>query len=429
MGSYKTVGKLRGTATAAFHNIFHRNATDLYKRRYILKIVLILGLTMLMLGILGASAQPEEVWNMTYGGQGNDVGSSVIESKDGRYIIAGWTNSYGAGKLDAWLIKTDTTGNEIWNRTYGGSGDDNIFSVQETMDGGYILIGSTESYGSDDRDLWLIKTDPEGYKLWDKTFGGRDFDSGSSVRNTKDGGYIIAGATKSYGAGGSDVWLVKVNQSGKEQWNKTFGGPGDDLANSILLTKDNEYILRGSTESYGSGDRDLWLIKTDSRGNNIWDKTFGGPNEDTGLSIIELSDGDYIIAGGANASYNGDAQRSKSDAWLIRAESDGTIKWGKNFSFGNLSYSIVTAVQETADGGYILSGYSFGSDFQGAWAIKTNQEGDKQWIKTFGRRGNKELRSIENVGEDKYLLTGSFGTYEANLDVWMIKMRDLGDHE
>jgi hypothetical protein len=325
VGSYKTVGKLRGTATAAFHNIFHRNATDLYKRRYILKIVLILGLTMLMLGILGASAQPEEVWNMTYGGQGNDVGSSVIESKDGRYIIAGWTNSYGAGKLDAWLIKTDTTGNEIWNRTYGGSGDDNIFSVQETMDGGYILIGSTESYGS--------------------------------------------------------------------------------------------------------GDRDLWLIKTDSRGNNIWDKTFGGPNEDTGLSIIELSDGDYIIAGGANASYNGDAQRSKSDAWLIRAESDGTIKWGKNFSFGNLSYSIVTAVQETADGGYILSGYSFGSDFQGAWAIKTNQEGDKQWIKTFGRRGNKELRSIENVGEDKYLLTGSFGTYEANLDVWMIKMRDLGDHE
>jgi hypothetical protein len=372
-----------------------------------------------------ASAQVEEMWNRTYGGQGNDVSSSAIETKDSGYVIAGWTDSYGAGKLDAWLIKTDAAGNEIWNETYGGLRDDVSYFVQETMDDKYILIGRTKSYGVGDYDVWLIKTDSEGNEEWNRTFGGPNYDSGSSVLQTKDGGYIITGVTESYGAGDLDVWLIKTDSEGNEEWNRTFGGPLNDSANSALKTKDGGYIFTGYTQSYGIGDRDLWLVKTDSNGNELWNKTFGGFNDDMGSSIRELNTGGYIIAGGVNAVYNAEVHRSAGDAWLINVDRNGTMRWNKTLSFGNSGYNIATSIQETKDDGYILTGYSFGLGFQRAWALKADQEGNLRWTKTFDRRGNKDLRSIKIVGNDEYLLAGSFGTYETgDLDAWMIKIKE-----
>jgi len=375
---------------------------------------------------LGAFAQPVEEWNRTFGGPGNDLGSAVQETTDGGYVIIGVTESYGAGDGDVWLIKTDSDGNEEWNKTFGGYEYDSGKSVRETNDGGYIIAGRTESYGDGDSDLWLIKTDPDGKKVWDKTFGGREDDSGSSVQETSDGGYIIAGSTESYGAGDYDVWLIKTDSSGTEQWNKTFGGPGADWSNSVLKTEDGGYIVTGYTESYGAGGKDVWLIKTDSDGNKLWDKNFGGPDDDSGSSIWGTRDGGYIITGGANAVHNADVHRSAGDAWLINVDRNGTVRWNKTLSFWNSGYNIATSIQETKDDGYILTGYSFGPGYQRAWAIKADQEGDLRWTKTFDRRGNKDLRSIKIVGNDEYLLAGSFGTYEAgDLDAWMIKIREI----
>jgi len=202
-------------------------------------------------------------WSKTFGGSGWDVANSVQQTSDGGYIIAGRTDSYGAGPGDAWLIKTDSSGKEEWSKTFGGSGHDRANSVQQTSDGGYIIAGRTNSYGAGSNDAWLIKTDSSGKEEWSKTFDSR-YDGANSVQQTLDGGYIIAGYTGSYGPGYDDAWLIKTDSSGKEEWSKTFGDPRryrDDRAYSIQQTLDGGYIIAGYTESYGAGDHDAWLIK------------------------------------------------------------------------------------------------------------------------------------------------------------------------
>ena len=204
---------------------------------------------------------PEEEWDKTFGGTHRDMASSVQQTADGGYILAGLTGSYGAGDYDFWLVKTDSNGNEQWNRTFGGTDDDMARSVQQTADGGYILAGGTESYGAGDYDFWLVKTDSNGNEQWNRTFGGTDDDMARSVQQTADGGYILAGGTESYGAGDYDFWLVKTDSNGNEQWNRTFGGTDDDMARSVQQTADGGYILAGDTCSYGAGGVDFWLIK------------------------------------------------------------------------------------------------------------------------------------------------------------------------
>ena len=200
------------------------------------------------------------MWNKTYGGTSIDQAQSVQQTTDGGYIIAGYTLSFGAGTHDFWLIKTDKNGDELWNRTYGGIEWDQAWSVQQTSDGGYIVAGSTSSYGTGG-DSWLIKTDENGNELWNRTYGGTSADKAQSVQQTVDGGYIIAGFAASYCAVSYDFWLIKTNDSGDELWNKTFGGPEYDHAYSVQQTSDGGYIMAGQS------DGDFWLIKTDRDGN------------------------------------------------------------------------------------------------------------------------------------------------------------------
>jgi hypothetical protein len=251
-------------------------------------------------------------WNKTFGGPGNDYGHSARETSDGGYVIAGSTDSYGSGSGDVWLIKTDSSGNATWDKTFGGPSEDHGYSVQQTSDGGYVIAGSTDSYGAGSGDVWLIKTDSSGNATWDKTFGGSGVDWGHSVRQIPDGGYIIAGYTGSYGAGG-DAWLIKTDSSGNMAWNKTFGGSGDDYGHSVQQTSDGGYVIAGSTDSYGSGNDDVWLIKADSLGNAVWDKPLGGTDSDYGWSVQQTPDGGYIIAG-----YTGSYGAGGYDIWLIK---------------------------------------------------------------------------------------------------------------
>jgi len=200
----------------------------------------------------------------SYGGSEEDMGVSAQQTTDGGYIIAGSTDSFGAGSKDVYLIKTDARGNVAWYKTFGGEADDYGGSVQQTSDGGYIIAGHTDSFGSGKADVYLIKTDKMGDAVWSKTFGGEQDDIGISAQQTSDGGYIIVGGTGSFGAGGSDVYLIKTDAMGNTVWYKTYGGLRDDMGIAVQQTSDNGFIIAGYTDSFGSGDSDVYLIRTNA---------------------------------------------------------------------------------------------------------------------------------------------------------------------
>ncbi len=219
------------------------------------------------------------------------------QTTDGGYIITGTTRSYGAGKEGFYLIKTDALGNQEWYNTFGGSGGDHAYSVQQTTDGGYIMVGETTSYGAGFYDVYLVKTDASGNQTWDNAFGGSSGDHAYSVQQTMDGGYIMAGYTESFGAGSDDAYLIKADASGNLEWEKTFGGSGWDNAYSVRQTMDGGYIVAGATDSFGAGGRDVYLVQTDALGNQEWDKTIGGSNDDFAYSVQQTTDGGYIMVG------------------------------------------------------------------------------------------------------------------------------------
>ncbi len=389
-------------------------------------------------------------WNKTFGGTDNDVAYSVQQTSDGGFILTGYTGSYGAGSSDFWLVKTDSSGNKQWDKTFGATESDIARSVQETSDGGYILAGCTRSYGAGSYDAWLVRINSNGDILWHAALGGTGWDVVESVQQTFDGGFILTGYTGSYGDVFYDAWLVKVDCNGCVQWNTTFGGFGRDVAESVSQTSDGGYIIAGSTQPQGSylfaagfmnplgvDFADVWLVKTDSNGNKQWDKTFGGDDWDTAESVQQTSDGGFILAGYTKSYGDGD-----SDFWLIKTYSNGIKQWDKTFgeTDGDYAYS----VQQTSDGGYILAGVTephsdtpaplsesmspCGAGGSDVWLVKADSEGGREWDKTFGGTDDDYASSVQGTSDGGYVLAGYTKSYGVGgSDFWLIKVRGEAD--
>ena len=308
-------------------------------------------------------------WQQTFGGGADDYGCSVQQTSDGGYIIAGWTSTFGSGGRDVYLIKTEPNGNSQWQKTFGGSDWDVGWSVQQTLDGGYIIAGDTSSFGSGGRDVYLIKTEPNGNEKWQKTIGGSSHEWGESVQQTTDGGYIIAGITTSYGAGSSDVYLIKTDPNGDKKWQKTFGGSDIDHGFSVHQTTDGGYIIAGITESYGAGLADFYLIRTDPNGNSVWQNTFGGSDAEWCFSVQQTSDAGFIIAG-VKGIY-----ATPGDVYLVKTDPNGNSQWQKTLGGGSNGWAY--SVQQTTDGGYIIAGRtkSYGAAYSAVYLIKLCPDG------------------------------------------------------
>jgi len=359
-----------------------------------------------------------KTWNKTFGGTNYDYGYEAQQTTDGGYIITAYTESYGAGLSDIWLIKTDSDGNKLWDKTFGGTEYDIGSSVQQTIDDGYIIAGYTESYGAGVSDVWLIKTDSDGNKLWDKTFGGTNYDYCFDAQQTTDGGYIITANTDSYRPEFFDIWLIKTDSNGNKLWDKIFGGTNNDQSFSVQQTSDGGYIITGFTGSYGVGGTDVWLIKTDDSGNKVWDKTFGGRQGDEGSSVQQTTDDGYIITG-----YTSSFGPLSYNMLLIKTDKNGEEQW--NRTFGADGYDIGSSVQQTKDGGYIITGYS--SDSAGLWLIKTDNNGNELW-NNFIIIGDCAFTgySVKQTNDGGYIITGEESYWYNYPDVFLIKTNSQG---
>ena len=298
------------------------------RRTLLLSCIVLFGLLVFAFGVLSMLHIPFEpadktpattIWSQTYGGIREEQAYSLIQTSDGGYALAGRTSSFGSDYSCFWLVKVDSSGNLEWNKTYEGTGfldAMNIaYSVVEASDGGYAIAGTAEPELYN-HDFWLVKVDSSGNLEWNKTYGGPDVDVATSVVETSDGGYALAGQTSSFGDGSDNFWLVKTDVSGNMQWDKTYGGIGEEKANSLIQTSDGGYALAGETRSSIVAMPDFWLVKVDSSGNLEWNKTYGGPDMDIAYSVVEASDGGYALAG-----YTDSFGAGSSDFWLVKTES------------------------------------------------------------------------------------------------------------
>ena len=367
----------------------------------------------------------DTLWTRLYGGPNLDAGNSVQQTTDRGFIILGSADNFEQPWNELWLIKTDSNGDEEWNRTFGGRNSDYGDQVLLADDGGYNLVGTTSSFGAGNSDTWLIKTDSLGIEEWSQTYGGTRLETGASIAKTNDGGYIITGFTGSYGAGDWDVWLVKTDSEGNEEWTRTFGGELLDEGLCVRQTSDGGYIVTGLTESFGAGMYDLWLIKTDSNGEEEWNRTFGGLQVDRGESVFQRNDGGYVILG-MTMSFRDN--REDPDVWLIKTDSMGVEEWSK--TYGDTDNEEGCVLQPTSDGGFILLAYYHsrqnGENYP--WIIKTDSSGEVEWDQTYGGDGEDVGNDIQQTSDGDFVITGFTSSFDAqDRDAWLIRLDNLNN--
>jgi len=349
-------------------------------------------------------------WSKTYGGTFGDGAYSMVQTGDGGYALAGWARPLGAEYADVCLVKTDAVGTMLWNKTYGRADEDDFArSVVQTGDGGYALAGNTFSFGADG--FLLVKIDSAGNALWSQTYDSGYYDYCYAMVQASDGGYALAGQT-SIPAFGSSSLLIKTDSAGNEQWRKTYDSYGHGVAHSVIQTVDGGYALAGMAllES-PPGSADFWLIKTDAAGNVLLNKTYGRADWDQANSVIQTNDGGYALAG-----YTGLGPFDPSDFWLVKTDSAGNELWNKTYDRANLDWAY--SVVQTGDSGYAMTGWSEG-DF---WLVKTDSTGTIQWSKTFGGASNDEACSVVQTGDGGYALAGYTASFGAGgYDLWLVK--------
>jgi PKD repeat protein len=425
-------------------------------------------------------------WQNTIGGSNDDYLQSIQQIANGGYILGGYSSSGISGDKteaiqgnfgsDYWVIKLSATGTIQWQNTIGGSGYDNLQSIQQTTDGGYILGGYSESGISGDKtetnqggfDYWVVKLSATGTIQWQNTIGGSGDDQLQSIQQTTNGGYILGGYSNSgisgdkteASQGGNDYWVVKLSTTGTIEWQNTIGGSGEDQLQSIQQTTDGGYILGGYSYSGISGDKteanqgsddynDYWVIKLSATGTIQWQNTIGGNGDDYLLSIQQTTDGGYILGGYSNSGISGDKteiNQGGSDYWVIKLSSNGTIQWQN--TIGGSSGDFLRSIQQTTDGGYILGGYSqsgisgdkteinqgdtYSSDY---WVIKLSATGTIEWQNTIGGTSSDQLQSIQQTTDGGYILGGYSNSgisgdkteiNQGDSDYWVIKLSSNG---
>ncbi len=339
-------------------------------------------------------------WEESYGGSENDIASSVVQTPDGGYLVAGGAVSFDVqvignhGSEDVWVLKLDAMGQLEWAKTYGGSLNERAESIAATMDGHYILAGYSQSFDHDvsdnngDFDYWVLKIDIDGNLLWEKNFGGSLSDFGFDINPTSDGGYLMVGSTISQNGdvndnnGFYDYWIVKMDADGKLLWERNYGGTQEERAYAIEVFPDDGAVITGTSNSSdgdvdsNNGNYDFWTIRINADGDLLWENSYGGISEDRAYDVVVLSDGTLLTAG-VSSSNSGDVGNNfgSQDAWVVKLDAaDGNLVWEKNL--GGSKEDRLFAMAETLSGGYVGAGLSASDDIH----LPANFGGRDMWL-------------------------------------------------
>lgn len=312
--------------------------------------------------------QAQTTWQHTYGGYSTDEGNSVLVNAEGNYLIVGSTGSFGAGGGDVYVLLLDPTGQKIWSTTLGGAGVEQGRQAVQALDGGYVIVGTTNSSGSGGYDGYVVKIDALGNPVWERTFGGADWDFLHSIAHSDDGGYVVAGQTHSAGNGGGDAWVLKLDEAGFMQWERTYGGDEEDFARSIITTMEDGYMIAGGIST--AMDQNAWLVNLDSAGEVIWDVQVGGDSLDYANSVIQTADGGYAAVG-VTKSFS-----MFTEALHFKVDEAGASVWIEHLlqGAGEEYYDIA----ELTDGRLVAVGYvdGLGSGGKDIYMLFTNESGD-----------------------------------------------------
>jgi|21_taG_2_1085346.scaffolds.fasta_scaffold00086_3 hypothetical protein len=415
------------------------------------------------------------LWEKSYGGIQSEYLFDAQPTADYGFILAGSSLSGKSGNkkqenikdLDYWVWKMDEKGDMDWQKNLGGTGADYLQSIKGTLDGGFILGGtSTSPKGADKKDdnfgkedLWIIKLNAKGDEEWQKTIGGTGRDVMKEIHQTRDGGYIIGGSSESIVSGlktelsyGSlDYWIIKLDATGNIEWQKTFGGKFMDQLESIISTKDDGYLIGGWSNSFKSGNKsedvygegDYWVLKLDRDGTIEWQRALGGEQDDHLYTIIELKEGGYLAGGNSSSSTSGNKKKSNgrgTDFWLVKLSEVGEIDWQETYDFGKTDMLI--SITENGDGTLLLGGHAKTentglerADKKGIddfIALKIAPDGEEKWRKTVGSAGEDNLKKLIETRDGGYLLAGTTNgkvsrdrnSGQGRRDFWVVKLRD-----
>ncbi|WP_052291833.1 PEGA domain-containing protein [Thermococcus gammatolerans] len=383
-------------------------------------IALLLGFLVVTLKM--AKAEDAKWWAKTYRGKAY----AIAVAPNGDVIVTGYTYSFGAGKSDVWVLRLEKNGNVKWQKTYGGSDLDKATAVAVALNGDIIIAGSTESFGAGRRDIWVLRLDGEGDVKWQKTYGGRIYDDAHAVAVAPNGDIIVLGSTESFGAPyHSDVWILRLDANGNVKWQKTYGGSDYDWAYAVAIAPNGDIIAAGGTERFAAGIVDVWILRLDENGNVKWQKTYGGNSYDKATAVAVVENEDIIVAGYYGAT---DFQGAGADVWILRLDENGNVKW--QTTYGGHYRDNAYAIAVTPNEDLIVAGCteSFGTGNYDAWILRLDSKGNVKWQKTYGGSDDDSAHRVVVAPNGDIIVLGStesFGT--GYYDTWILRLPSDGN--
>lgn len=371
----------------------------------------------------------DQIWSVNYGGAYNEDAYAGAVASGGGYAVLGNVFLNGNGGYNFYLLRLNSVGDTVWSRNYGGDSTDYGYDIKRLSDGGYIMVGSTRSFGNGNKDLYAVRTDSLGGVVWTRTVGGTGDDNARGVTLAPDGGFVICGTTDSYGAGYTDMYIVKLDASGNVSWTKTFGGTAGDVGAGIIMTPDNGFLAIGSTGSFGSGYSSIYVVRINSAGDSLWARTYGGTRADFGHGLTNAVDGGYVLVG-RTASFGAGFY----DAYIVKIDTDGNFVWDNTFgsTSDDYAYSVTTAM----DGTYMLSGFTEVSPSRkyDAYVIKVDPGGSRIWERTYGgSQADYGNTVFQEQGRDYLLIGSTYSFTYGGSDIYITKIRgestDASDNE